>query len=118
VFPYPEAGYYSMLSQGSSDSGTDSDKSHDYLGTLKAIEFMQNDPPEPFCIFLTPRGAHPPYGAPKEWNDKWKQDVLAGKGHPLRPPFNPGKPRYHSKDNGIPHYRNLTMNETGCLIRR
>ena len=53
-------------STGSNTSGADSKKSHDYRGVLAALDFMSNDPPEPFSIFLTSRGAHPPYGAPLE----------------------------------------------------
>ena len=30
-------------------------------GITAALNFLQNDPPEPFLLFLPTRGAHPPY---------------------------------------------------------
>lgn len=45
--------------------------SGDYQGVVEAIEWMNNDPPEPFVLFLPSRGAHPPYGAPLEWHNKF-----------------------------------------------
>ena len=49
--------------------GNESTKGTDYAAALKAIDFMNNSPPEPFVIFLPGIGSHPPYGAPKDYYD-------------------------------------------------
>merc|ERR1719188_127303 len=68
---------------------------------------MKNSAPQPFLLFLPGFGAHPPYGAPREFHDKWPVSLVKEKVS-LRPPYQEGKPSYHSKTQGIPHYRNLT----------
>lgn len=107
AFKYGEAGYYSMLSSGSTVGKNDTEANGDYRAIVKAVEWMKASPPEPFVIFLPGRGAHPPYGSPQEFNDKWDVDTVK-KNVLLRPPFDTSKPGYHSKDKGVPHYRNLT----------
>ena len=106
AFKYGEAGYYSMLSTGSNVS-KDDHKNKDYLAVVKASQWMKEEPREPFLLFLPGRGAHPPYGSPAEFNEKWSVDEVRDK-ITLRPPYGEGKPKYHSKDAGVPHYRNLT----------
>ena len=106
AFKYGEAGYYSMLSTGSNVS-KDDHKNKDYLAVVKASQWMKEEPPEPFLLFLSGRGAHPPYGSPAEFNEKWSVDEVRDK-ITLRPPYGEGKPKYHSRDAGVPHYRNLT----------
>ena len=59
-FPFNESGYYSMLSTGGSNAFNDT-KNGDYSAITAALNFLQNDPPEPFLLFLPTRGAHPPY---------------------------------------------------------
>lgn len=108
VVPYPEAGAFSFLSTGSNASGADSQKSHDYRGVLKALDFMANDPPEPFSLFLTSRGAHPPYGAPKEWHNKFSVADVKASGWTPRGRSMAGMPTYMQNEGGIPHYRNLS----------
>ena len=68
---------------------------------------MRNNPPEPFAIFLPTRGAHPPYGAPAEFKNRWSLDEIKDKVS-LRPSNLPNKPKYHSETEGIRKYRNLT----------
>ena len=106
AFKYGEAGYYSMLSTGANVSKDDT-KNKDYQAVVKASQWMNDAPPQPFLLFLPGRGAHPPYGSPAEFNDKWSVDEVRQK-ISLRPPYGAGKPRYHSRDAGVPHYRNLT----------
>ena len=55
-YAYDEAGYYSFLSTGSPELGSNASANGDYAAVLRAIEFMASDPPEPFMIFLP--GAH------------------------------------------------------------
>ena len=105
-FAFGEAGYWSMLSEGGKKHANDTSQG-DLRAVTKAVHFMQSNPPEPFAIFLPTRGAHPPYGAPPEFQHKWTLDQV--KQHvTLRPPNNPLKPKYHQPDVGIQHYRNLT----------
>ena len=66
-FHFGEAGYYSFLAGPSEKYGNDTKANGDYRGVEKSLEFMQNNPPEPFVIFLPGIGAHPPYGAPKDY---------------------------------------------------
>jgi choline-sulfatase len=108
AFKYGEAGYYSMLSQGSS-SAKDNLLNGDYRAVVKAVDWLKKDAAakQPFLVFIPGRGAHPPYGSPHEFNNMWSVDDVK-KNIKLRPPFNPKKPKYHSGDIGIPHYRNLT----------
>lgn len=60
AFKPGEAGFFSFLSQGSNSSGADPSKCADYKGVVDALEWLNNDPPEPFVLFLPSRGAHPP----------------------------------------------------------
>lgn len=52
-------------------------------------------------------GAHPAYGAPSDYQGLYDPAEIEAKA-PLRPPYLPGKPAYHSESVGIPAYRNLT----------
>jgi choline-sulfatase len=67
-------------------------------------------------LFLPGRGAHPPYGSPDEFNTKWNVDAVKAV-TVLRPPYGASKPAYHSKDKGVPHYRNLTGLDTDVFYR-
>lgn len=108
AIPYPEPGAFSFLNNGSSASGADASSSGDYRGVLAALEFMRNSPPEPFSLFLTSRGAHPPYGAPSEWHNKFSPEDVKASGWIPRPRSIDGMPTYMQDSNGIPHYRNLS----------
>merc|ERR1719277_916076 len=107
MFQYPEAGYYSMLHRGGHTAKDDDTANADYRAVVKANEWMKNSPPQPFLLFIPGMGAHPPYGSPKEFHEKWPVDIVK-QNIKLRPPYGRKKPSYHSKDRGIPHYRNLT----------
>ena len=106
AFNYPEAGFFSFLNTGSETPGN-STQSQDYDGVLDAVKWMKNSPPEPFLIFLPSRGAHPPYGAPAEWHNRFPPAEVR-KYVTLRPRNIPGMPVYMGDKNGIPHWRNLT----------
>eukprot|EP01060_Flectonema_neradi_P012608 TRINITY_DN19385_c0_g1_i2.p1 TRINITY_DN19385_c0_g1~~TRINITY_DN19385_c0_g1_i2.p1 ORF type:complete len:533 (+),score=79.03 TRINITY_DN19385_c0_g1_i2:70-1668(+) len=106
AFSYPEAGYFSFLSTGSSVPGN-STQCADYDGVVDAVNWMKNSPPEPFLIFLPSRGAHPPYGAPSGWHTKFSPEDVK-KYVSLRPRNIPGMPVYMGYENGIPHWRNLS----------
>ena len=67
-FKFGDVGYYSFLSGKSDKFGNDS-SSGDYQDILKALDFMRNNPPEPFVVFLPTKGSHPPYGAPLDYFD-------------------------------------------------
>ena len=58
-FSFNESGYYSMLSTGGSTLYNDT-KNGDYSAVTRALDFISNNPPEPFVLFLPTRGAHPP----------------------------------------------------------
>lgn len=66
-----------------------------------------DSPPQPFLLFLATRGAHPPYGAPKEFHHKFSPQAVQAK-IKLQPPNPKNKPEYMSVTSGIPAYRNLT----------
>jgi choline-sulfatase len=103
AFQFGEAGYYSFLSTPSDIYGN-STKNGDYQAVVTTLDFIRNDPPEPFMIFLPGIGSHPPYGAPKDYHNKYSAEEVSDKS-PLRPPNLPNKPKYHT---GIIKYRNLT----------
>eukprot|EP00945_MAST-04E_sp_MAST-4E-sp1_P004353 g4353.t1 len=107
AFKFNESGYWSMLFTGGTSEGNDTAHSGDLRAVKKAVEFMQNSPPEPFAIFLPTRGAHPPYGTPQGFQNLWSEDEV--KNHVKLRPWNlSNKPKYHSEKIGIRHYRNLT----------
>jgi hypothetical protein len=57
------------------------------------------------------RGAHPPYGAPAEFHNKFSLNTVK-QNIKLQPPNPVNKPKYMSVTEGIPFYRNLTtLNE-------
>lgn len=106
VVEYPNAGYWSMLHSGSDVEKEDQKHNGEYRAVVKANEWMKSAP-QPFCLLMMGKGAHPPYGAPHEFHEKWPADLV--KQHiQLRPPFTANKPGYHARDKGIPFYRNLT----------
>ena len=106
AFDFPQPGYFSFLSSGSNISGAD-ESNGDYAAVRQAISFLQSKPPEPFVLFLPTRGAHPPYGAPREWHSKFTPEQVKAAGITLRPRGISGMPTYMSAKAGIPHYRNL-----------
>ena len=66
-YPFGEPGYYSFLCNSSDKYGNDSKANGDYKGILASIDFLQNNPPEPFVLFIPGKGSHPPYTAPKDY---------------------------------------------------
>eukprot|EP00117_Sycon_ciliatum_P033207 scpid35180/ scgid1340/ N-acetylgalactosamine-6-sulfatase; Chondroitinsulfatase; Galactose-6-sulfate sulfatase; N-acetylgalactosamine-6-sulfate sulfatase len=68
AFKFGEPGYYSFKFNGSSEAHN-STKIGDYNAVVKTLDFINNNPPEPFIVFLPGIGAHPPYGAPKGFHD-------------------------------------------------
>jgi choline-sulfatase len=109
AYEWGEAGYWSMLSTGANVS-KDSLTNKDYAAVVKSVSFLKNQTADspPFVLFLPGRGAHPPYGSPMEFHNKWSVDEVRDSGRKLRPAFGPTKPRYHSRTEGVPFYRNLT----------
>ena len=69
-FVYGEPGYFSFLAGKSDKYGNDSEANGDYRAILRGLEFMRNDPPEPFVVFLPGKGSHPNYGAPADYYDR------------------------------------------------
>ena len=80
---------------------------HVLLAQLTAA-WMLSDPPEPWAVFLTGIGGHPPYGAPPEYFTMYSPADVA-KAAPLRA-LQPGsrKPP-HLGPGGITGYRNLSQ---------
>lgn len=104
AYRFGQAGFYSFRNEGGSHWYNDSQHNGDTKAAMKAVEFLQSDPPEPFVLFVATKGAHPPYGAPKGFHDSLDLEEVK-KAVELRPIDTPGKPYYHR---GIRHYRNLT----------
>eukprot|EP00042_Codosiga_hollandica_P037693 m.299968 g.299968 ORF g.299968 m.299968 type:complete len:547 (-) comp55203_c0_seq1:83-1723(-) len=112
MFEFGEAGYYSFLNTAGTQFGNDSSTNGDYAAVLQALDFLQDDPPEPFMIFLPGIGSHPSYGAPRDYYDLYDPSQVQAEA-PLRAPYPPNKPRYFSETEGIVAYRNLTsLNES------
>ena len=92
AFPFGQSGYWSMTSTGGQTPANDTSQG-DLRAVKLAVEFLQQkpSPPEPFVIFLPTRGAHPPYGAPPEYQKKWTNEEI--REHvKLRPSNLPKKP--------------------------
>jgi len=112
ITPHPPtsapAGYYSFLNTASPVPGN---ASQDLEAVQEVIAFLTNSPPEPFCVFISGIGAHPPYGAPEPYYSMYDPQTIARLA-PLPPLDIPGKPGYYG-NKGIRGYRNLTsLNET------
>ena len=107
AYTYGEAGYFSFLNTGSADAGNDTSVSLDYKAVVDAVNWMKDSPPQPFLLYLPSRGAHPPYGAPVEYHNRFPVDLV--KQHvTLRARDIENMPVYMSDADGIPHHRNLT----------
>jgi hypothetical protein len=52
AYAFNETGYFSFLSDEGASFGNDSAANGDYMAVIKGIDFMMNDPPEPFMLFL------------------------------------------------------------------
>ena len=105
-YPYGEAGYYSFFREASKNLGNNTSNG-DYKAIVMAQEFINNNPPEPYIIFIPGMGGHPPYGAPSNYYSKFTGEQVK-EVYTLRPPYIKNKPKYYSKTHGIPGYRNLT----------
>lgn len=116
AYNYPESGYFSMLHTAGDVEKNDTQHNGDYRAVVKAVDWMKSSPPEPFLLFFAGIGGHPPYGSPREFNDKWSVDLVKEK-IDLRPPYLDNKPKYHSRETGIPHYRNLTHLDDDVFYR-
>jgi arylsulfatase A-like enzyme len=106
-FPYRDAGYYSFMSDAGKTLGNQSQSNRDLLAVQLALGYMASpDFKEPCAIFLPGIGAHPPYGAPKDWYDKYNATQLQEM-NLLRPQNVSNKPPYIG-DGGIRFYRNYS----------
>lgn len=82
---------------------------HRSKAVVTALDFMRNAPPEPFSLFLTTRGAHPPYGAPAGWHTKFSAADVKASGWVPRGRSIEGMPVYMGNERGIPHFRNISV---------
>ena len=111
-YTYPNAGYWSFEGTPGTGLGNGTAQNGDLTAVKRALQFMRlQDVPEPFAIFLPGIGAHPPYGAPKDFANMYKPAEIRAKA-PLRPMNTTLKPAYIGQD-GIRAFRNITsFNET------
>ncbi len=68
---------------------------------------MNSDPPEPWAMYLTGIGGHPPYGAPADYQNMYSAASVAAAA-PLRALAPNSRKPPHLGDGGITGYRNLT----------
>ena len=103
-FKQGEPGYYSFASFAGKTLGNNSKQNEDLLAVRYVGAFMANDPPEPFAIWVSGIGAHPPYTAPADYYHMYTaEQVMAAA--PLRPVLpNANKPAFIGPS-GIPGYR-------------
>lgn len=108
AFSFGEAGFYSFLSTPSPFNGSDPTRNGDLLAVDRVTAWLAQDPPEPFAIWMSGVGAHPPYTAPADYYHMYSAAQVAALA-PLRRVL-PGsnKPLYLQPDVGIPAFRNLT----------
>jgi len=106
-FPYRDTGYYSFMSEAGKSLGNETQMNRDLHAVQLALGYMASpDFKEPCAIFLPGIGAHPPYGAPKDWYHKYNASQLEEL-HLLRPQNVSNKAPYHGNE-GIRHFRNYT----------
>jgi len=103
TYKFGERGYYSFLHN---PANVEINSTGDFKAIQRAITFLKSKPKEPFMIFLPLMGAHPPYGAPKEYHNMYDPAEVKTRA-PLRAPNTPGKPLYHSSTKGIQYYRQI-----------
>ena len=105
-YSYGDPGYYSFLSSASSHNGSDPAHNQDLSAVQTVSQWLQMDPPEPFAIWVSGIGAHPPYGAPKDYFDLYTPAQIKEKA-PLRPySASANKPAFIGPG-GIPGFRDL-----------
>ena len=75
-----------------------------------AQRFLREDPPEPFCLFVTPGFPHPPYAAPEPYFSMYDPEEV---GPPVHCEYG-GMPDFMEK---LSHYSGLDRVEEG-LVRR
>ena len=102
--------YMSLIKRDASDARlSNSTENGDYTAIMKAISFLETyRNPDPFVLFIASRGAHPPYGPPKDFVDARFTIEDVERNIKLRPRGVRGKPKYHSMKNGIPSYREIS----------
>ena len=109
AYNYGEAGYYSFASKDDSPSpGNNSAANGDLKAVLLVNDFLLSDPPEPFMIYLPGVGAHPPYGAPSDYYNKYNATDICTRSPPKRRNAGDMLPPYLGPD-GIVGYRNITQ---------
>ena len=107
-FAFGEAGYYSFGYNASDEPGnsTSRNKNTDYVAALTVAKLLSGGKlPEPFAIFVTGIGAHPPYSAPIDYYSMYSAAQVASQA-PLRV-FSPGQPPHLDPSVGIAAFRNL-----------
>ena len=108
AFSFGEAGYYSFAGLPSPNCQGDNQTCNaDLLAVERAVAFLQNDPPEPFMIFLPGFGAHPPYSAPSDYFAKYTAQEVRNKAPRRQLKPNSNKPPHLGLE-GITKFRNLS----------
>lgn len=99
-------GYFSFANLVGEHLGNNSQANEDLLAVEYVSAFMANNPPEPFAIWISGVGGHPPYTAPKDFFSLYTAEQVKAQA-PLRPVL-PGanKPAFIGTG-GIPGFRNL-----------
>ena len=100
-----EPGYYSFAASAGGPGNTTKGNG-DLLATTLISDWIASDPPEPFAVWISGIGAHPPYGAPAGFYDMYSAAQVHASA-PLRPySASANKPAFIGP-NGIPGFRNL-----------
>ena len=82
-----DPGFYSFLM----GPGGDRRDTADFANVRAAIDVLQKDHKNPFCIYLPLAYVHPPFTAPADFYGMYDPAKLP----PLRPPELPGKPNFY-----------------------
>lgn len=109
---FGEPGYYSFAGLPGTHLGNQSGFNADLRAVELVSAFMGSSPPEPFAIWISGIGAHPPYQAPKDFYGMYSAAEVRAAA-PLRE-LAPGanKPAFIGPA-GIPGYRDLnSFNDT------
>ena len=107
-YSFGQAGYYSFAGgKAAGCAGSEWSCNGDLKAVGETAQWLLQDPPEPFLVYLPGIGAHPPYGAPEDYFARYSSAQVRAAA-PLRQLVPGGDKPPHLGPGGIAGYRNLT----------
>ena len=107
-YAYGTPGYFSFLGSAGAALGNNSASNGDLHAVELASRWFKSNPPEPFMLFFSGNGAHPPYSAPRDYQTMYSAAEVEAAAPIRRVLDGANKPAFLDPRIGIPAFRNLT----------